>query len=374
MSDHRARRAALACLMLAACAGEPPESDGIATWALTPELTIGGADEGPGSFSDVRGLAVDALGRVYVLEAQEQEVRLFDADGAFVRSLGRNGDGPGEFRGANGIAVDGSDRLWVYDPRGRRVTVFDSAGRLAETHAVTIQSYGYIWDGGVDTAGRLYDRQSIRVDTTFTPYIRRTDFASGTADTLAMPACEAASIPAYEFHSDRGDGYMSVPFAPRQYIRYDPSGHAWCADSRTISVGEYRLGDTIPVRTLEALAVPDTVTSAERDSAIAEVLEWGKSIGRGEPDFGLIPDTKPVLEAVDRDDSGRVWVRAMTNEGPQVFVFDSAGRHVAIAPFIEGVSEWIPLTIRGDRMYAVAVDSFDVPVVLRLRVGASSAR
>ncbi|MGE5926953.1 MAG: 6-bladed beta-propeller, partial [Gemmatimonadota bacterium] len=329
-------------LIGAACGGGESEAapDDVTSWTLVPELTVGGADEGPASFSQVRGIAVDGQGRIYVLEGQDQSVRTFDTTGTFVRTIGRSGDGPGEFRGANGIAIDQSDRLWVYDPRARRVTIFDSAGVLAETHALTIQSRGYTWGGGVDTEGRLYDLQSIRVDTLFTPFIRRTDFANGTTDTIAVPRCEGESFRGYEFHSERSNGVIGVPFAPSKYVHFHPRGRAWCGYTSTLSIAEFRLGDTIPYRTLSAIAHPDTVTPAERDSAIEAVLEFGRGIGKGDPDFGLIPATKPVLEAIDPDAAERLWVRARTSDGLQLFVFDSSGRHVATAAFPVHAPRW----------------------------------
>lgn len=350
-------------LLHAACGPRESEHPEAATWTLTPVVTIGGDEEGAASFSDIRGVAVDGQGRVYILEAQEQEVRLFDAKGTLVRRIGRNGDGPGEFRGANGVAVDRYDRLWVYDPRVRRVTVFDSAGGLAATHALTIQSYGYVWDGGVDAEGRIYDRQGVRIDTVWTPFIRRTDLERMTSDTLALPECEAATVLPYTFRSERSSGVIGVPFAPSQYVRYDPGGRAWCADTRTVAIAEYRLGDSVPYRTLTAAADPAPVSPAERDSAIAEVRKFGAGIGAGDPDFALIPATKPILQAIDPDDEGRAWVRAMTSEGARLLVFDSAGKQIAIAPFVAGVSPWLPLTVRRGRVYAVAADSLDVPVV-----------
>lgn len=358
----------------AACTSRESERPQAATWTLTPLATIGGDETGAASFSDIRGVAVDGQDRVYILEAQEQEVRLFDANGALVRRIGRNGDGPGEFRGANGVAVDRYDRLWVYDPRARRVSVFDSAGGLAATHALTIQSYGYVWDGGVDAEGRIYDRQGVRIDTLWTPFIRRTDLERMTADTLALPACEAATIPAYTFRSERSSGVIGVPFAPSQYVRYDPGGRAWCADTRTVAIAEYRLGDSVPHRTLAAAADPAPVTPAERDSAIAEVRKFGAGIGPGDPDFALIPSTKPILQAIDPDDEGRLWVRATTREGARLFVFDSAGKHIATAPFVPGVSPWLPLTVRRGRVYAVTADSLDVPVVRTFSVSTAGGR
>jgi hypothetical protein len=103
---------------LAACRASLPSS-------LPPTIqaalvwTIGGADTGPASFSDFRALAVDAHRRLYVLEAREREVRVFDSAGRFMCAIGRAGRGPGEFTEPNCLAMGPADRLHVDDPRAR---------------------------------------------------------------------------------------------------------------------------------------------------------------------------------------------------------------------------------------------------------------
>ena len=370
MSNKIVRVAALASLILAACAGEQPATDHAATWTLSPELTIGGADEGPESFSDIRGIAADSRGRIYVLEAQEQQVRLFGADGEFVRRTGRNGDGPGEFRGANGIAVDASDRLWVYDPRARRITIFDSAGAISATHPVQISSFAYVWPGTVDSLGRLYDQQGMQVDTSWVPFIRRIDLVSGSADTLPLPTCPAEITPPYEFRGERGGGVMGVPFTGARYVRLDPRGFMWCGDTRELRLAQFRLGDSMPLREISAEALPAPVTPEERDTAIAEVRRFGSG-ATWSPDFSLIPETKPIVDALDFDDQGRVWARATTSAGTRIFVFDTSGRHVATVPFPAKAPRWFPLVIRDNRVYAITTDSLDVPAVVRFVVSPS---
>lgn len=356
-----------AFLILAACSGERTETRAAASWTLAPEITIGGEDAGPESFSDVRGIGVDSRGRVYVLDAQEQQVRLFDADGAFVRGVGRVGDGPGEFRGANGIAVDASDRLWVYDPRARRVTIFDSTGAVSATHPLQISSYAYVWPGTVDSLGRLYDQQGAQVDTTWVPFIRRSDFGAGTADTLSLPTCPAELTPPYEFRGDRGGGVIGVPFASDRYVRLDPRGFVWCGDTRELRLTRFRLGDSVALRQISAEVLPAPVTAEERDTAIAEIRRFGRG-ATWDPDFSLIPRTKPIVEALDFDDQGRAWVRTTTSAGSMLFVFDTAGGHVATVPFPAKAPRWFPLIIKGDRLHAIITDSLEVPGVMRWRI------
>ena len=189
----------------------------------------------------------------------------------------------------------------------------------------------------------------------------------GTADTLPLPTCPAEITPPYEFRGEHGSGVMGVPFTGSRYLRLDPRGYVWCGDTRELHLAQFRLGDSVPIRAIEAAATPARVTPEERDAAIAEVRKFGPG-AEWEPDFSLIPATKPIVEALDFDDTGRPWVRAMTSAGFQLFVFDTSGRHVATAPFPAKAPRWFQLIIRGDRIYAVTTDSLDIPGVTRFRV------
>ena len=42
-------------------------------------------------------LMLDAMGRVYVRGGQDAAIAVLDAEGGFVRTIGRKGEGPGEF-------------------------------------------------------------------------------------------------------------------------------------------------------------------------------------------------------------------------------------------------------------------------------------
>ena len=65
-------------------------------WRVVEDLRIGEAmSEGPDLFGAIYSFDVDAWGRIFVLDDQAQEVRIFDSGGAFVRTVGRRGEGPG---------------------------------------------------------------------------------------------------------------------------------------------------------------------------------------------------------------------------------------------------------------------------------------
>jgi DNA-binding beta-propeller fold protein YncE len=75
-------------------------------------------------------LALDAKGQIYVGDFGAYRVQVFDADGKYVRTVGKYGDNYGEFARLKGIAVDHDGLLYAVDAAGQVVELFDSAGRL----------------------------------------------------------------------------------------------------------------------------------------------------------------------------------------------------------------------------------------------------
>jgi DNA-binding beta-propeller fold protein YncE len=80
-----------------------------------------------GALSLPRGLAMDDLGRLYVVDTVNQNVVVFDVTGPrpkFLFSFGNYGIGDGEWRYPVGIATDGGGRVYVTDRINNRVQVW----------------------------------------------------------------------------------------------------------------------------------------------------------------------------------------------------------------------------------------------------------
>jgi len=84
----------------------------------------------PGTFSLPMGVAVDSDGNVFVTDTFNDRVEVFDADGQFISTFGKNGDGPADFERPKGIAIDSDGHIWVVDATQNRVKVFNRQGRL----------------------------------------------------------------------------------------------------------------------------------------------------------------------------------------------------------------------------------------------------
>lgn len=97
-------------------------------WSFEEVLRLGGADTGPESFHQIR-VAADALGRIYVLDAGNHRVLVFDSTGSHLQTLGREGTGPGELENPGSLAVTPNGVVGVQD-WGRGVVVrWDPGGK-----------------------------------------------------------------------------------------------------------------------------------------------------------------------------------------------------------------------------------------------------
>ncbi|MCH8992842.1 MAG: 6-bladed beta-propeller [Acidobacteria bacterium] len=74
-------------------------------------------------------LAVDQLGRIYVLDAGNNRVQVFDENGVYLRTIGREGQGPGEMNRPQSLAVVGT-RLAVTDMGNSRLGVWTLEGEI----------------------------------------------------------------------------------------------------------------------------------------------------------------------------------------------------------------------------------------------------
>lgn len=95
---------------------------------LEEVFSIGGDEDAPVEylFSNAEFIRTDGDGRIYIAERSGTMVRVYDAEGDHLGTLGRNGRGPGEFVDVRGIAIDADGRLVLFDRMLQRFTRFAS--------------------------------------------------------------------------------------------------------------------------------------------------------------------------------------------------------------------------------------------------------
>ncbi len=76
-------------------------------------------------FGRIQGITSDGLGRIYVADAFQGYVQVFDAQGVLLLStIGSFGDGPGELKTPVGLAIDAHNRLFVASTNNGRLEVY----------------------------------------------------------------------------------------------------------------------------------------------------------------------------------------------------------------------------------------------------------
>lgn len=99
------------------------------------------------TFGDIRQVAFDGAGNLYILDAQTSRFVVVDRSGAFVRMWGQSGEGPGEWRQAVGAAVFRDGTVAVADMGHGSFQIFDAEGNFTGTAPLR--------DGGVTRVGRI---------------------------------------------------------------------------------------------------------------------------------------------------------------------------------------------------------------------------
>lgn len=359
--------------------------------ALVAEVAIGEL-EGPEEylFGNVASIAVDDDGTVYVLDAQAQEVRVFDAAGTHVETLGGRGEGPGELKQGEAIAVLPDGRLLVRDPANMRVQVFGPGP--GETDEWRYNSGNHFTDRPLytDLRGHTYlfasdpsrDHTSIVVElaTDGTPL---DTFPEPTSD--HEPAIVRAEVTT---SSSSRSTSSNVPFSPFFTWTVHPSGHFLTGLST-----EYRidLGGDDGVLRIERDYEPVPVSDTERDFSRRMIEGQMREV---EPDWTWdgppIPDHKPPFSALHAGRDGRIWVLLATahniveNEDhdpsdprsqPVTFqirgrydVFESDGTYLGTVEAPAEFSGYPRPVFDGDYVWAVARDELGIERVVRYRI------
>ena len=126
--------------------------------------SAGGCGSGPGQFYEPTGIAVDSLGRIYVMDPYNQQfIRMDDITGANWTVFNSIGPGTGQIYTFNNVTVDSANRIYIADNGNNRVVRMDDmAGTnfTSFTQSQPVGPYIYSLSGpvavAVDSAGRIY--------------------------------------------------------------------------------------------------------------------------------------------------------------------------------------------------------------------------
>ena len=78
----------------------------------------------------------DSEGRIYVADIGMMTVKVYDAEGHYLHTIGARGQGPGEMLSIKAMYVNDKDQLLLYDRNNERVTRFAADGAVLNQYSV----------------------------------------------------------------------------------------------------------------------------------------------------------------------------------------------------------------------------------------------
>jgi len=356
-------------------------------WRLTPELRVGGPDKGEEyEFTRIARLAAAANGSLYVFEFGRQEVRVFDGQGRYVRTIGRRGGGPGEFRELVNIGLLG-DTLWTIDRGLGRVSFFADDGKLVlevprEVADQPISSgqrfFGVsvsdLTPGGLAMGTALYTAAAVAAGLVPKAPVLLLTRGGRTLDTLAWLATKNSQM---AFKIGDGGLFALQRFSDSPISIMAPAARRLLIVDRSVATSQRNamfrvtaLGlkrDTIWSRSYSY--VPKRLEAASVDSQLAaNEKSWRLTRDRIRAQM-FIPEFRTPIASGFAAPDGSLWLKREDGSRTVDYtVIAPNGNLVATLTLPRNVTL---RAVVGDTVWGVETDADDVPSIVRYRINGS---
>jgi hypothetical protein len=352
-------------------------------WTAAREVRAGALD-GPGILGEIFHVELSRANEILVAQTAPPTISLFDAEGRFLRDVGRPGEGPGEFRSLSRIGWMG-DTLWAMDFFGARLHLFDQRLQFARTitprvtetpaDADRILPGPLMADGsilGVPLTTRPTDTEPIALLQETGELVRIVARVStrGRTVEIRLPSGSASNIghpwPDAPLWMNAADG-QSIVIVERQAATA-PSRAAF----RILRIG--LAGDTL-VDELVSYS-PKAIEQRVRDDALRALAErLSRRVDASGSAPALEEDARrrlggqefypPITELITGRD-GTIWLRREdTSDSVDWHVFNEAGGEIGRL--------LLPVELRvygadAERVWGVVRDELDVPFIEVYRI------
>jgi hypothetical protein len=316
---------------------------------LKEDLSIGGpAAQGDDAFGQARQVVVDDAGTMYVLDEQASDVKVFDASGNYLWTIGRRGQGPGELEFPMTLSLNrAADELTVQQ-QTRGLAVFRTDGTFLRQQSLKGLISGR---GRVDSRGNIYVLEIVLGD----------NGSSYATKKLAPDGSLLATIS--ETPAPAGKGGSGVrriqPFLPVAYFLIDRDDRFVYGYPETYEIQFYGPADTKVLRKIRREYDGVRVTGEEK-AALEKEIPPGMKV---EIDY---PKDHPAYLRFFLSDLGHLFVETYEKaDGGKLIhdVFDAEGRFIGRVP-LKGLG----LEILKGKYYALEEDEEGYQYVKRYAV------
>jgi len=292
-------------------------------------------------FSIIRGVAVDDQERMYIVDYRHANVRVFDASGDYLYTIGKEGQGPEEFSRPGSVAITSDNLLMVDDSGNRTIKFFTLDGHFVKSFSTAkirmyartmVSKQGYMLGLGtdIDPQNPVYEIRKFDENFQFQKIIR---------------TCPTPS-----------PGKIN-PFHPIFYFQIDKDDNIVYGFPETYEIQILNPEGEILKRILKDYE-PVEISEAEKEEASKEYTE----------DFNVVfLKHYPPFRTFSVDDEGRVIVQVWDrHEGKLRFAYDVFGPEgYYVAKFYLKTR---PFLWKKGKMYGIAEDEEGYPSIKRFRV------
>lgn len=311
-----------------------------------PDLIISGEDD-DGNIIVYRPsrLAVSPEGMIFLSDAQERKIHVFDSGGRHVLAFGKQGKGPGEFERMGPMMLLPDGRLLVIDWLAQRTSFFTPEGQYLGGHPWRTRHYELLWCDADSYAmdERIFagEETTLKIKTYSLEGEELLSFGEFTPDRPHLMTTRELSFA------------ISVPYSPHSVFAADRSRNRLfhCLNSRYVI--EVYDGEAHLIRRIDRPYTPLPFTDEDRQAYYDDVdRNPNKVFAKMARDVKL-PDTKTVTENMIVDDLGNLWVRTFEKkmDGEKELaaydIFNSKGEYMTRI-----WTDILPLLFQGGRMYS----------------------
>jgi len=265
------------------------------------------------------------------------QIKVFEPDGGFLRTIGREGAGPGEFYAPVLIAVRGNV-LAVHDIRNSRTSVFDTSGaylrswpssccftapiHIDQAHRIYVATF---LAGGAGKAAILAGTRGPPGPSVSrgTPYVRY-DSLGKMLDTLFVPDRNEGRR--WVIQNARSVSATIVPFTRRIVRGFHPAGgfvYGWNGDYTVVVSPSGNDTARIVSRTWTPERIPDAMRTTALNAALGQFgRDFDPAAVRAVVKAEDIPTTAPAFTALRVDGEGNIWARRLVGSDSTQTTFD----------------------------------------------------
>lgn len=338
--------------------------------SLEQELSIGEAEgREEYMFSRVSDVEADETGRIYVLDSKEANVKVFDRNGDYIRTIGRKGQGPGELQTPNDIYIDTKGRLYISDVWNDRLSVFNIQGDFLGSSDFEEYSVGKIVGvNNQDEIILIMNKTSKESGKDFMVFDYLVNVYS--PQFTFKESLYSTTIPIMQHLTKQGSRLaLSVPFQKTLCCTMDSKGNAYLADSQEYKIQVFspdgKLIQQIEKEHEQRKVSKQDVENYFNEHFIQEDENEKKFWLDTVKEQSKIPEYKPVFHKFffDQEKLLAVIEASDKEEDTLVDIFDSKGKYIG-----RTLINVLPKMWLDNKIYTVEEDEEGYQVVRRYKV------